>query len=58
MANDPLWMEHAAEKMKKKGTVGSFGKATPKKIAAAKAHGGKQAQKGRMAEQFAKAARH
>ena len=55
MAKDPLWMEHAADKMKKKGTVGSFGKATPKKIAAGKAAGGKQAKKARMAEAFAKA---
>ena len=36
MANDPHWMEHASERMKEKGTVGSFGKATPKKIARAK----------------------
>lgn len=30
----------AAKKMKEKGTVGKFGKATPKKIAAGKAKGG------------------
>jgi hypothetical protein len=52
MAKDPLWMEHAAAKMKAKGTVGSFGKATPKKIKAGLAKGGAQAKKA----QFAKAA--
>ncbi len=50
MANDPLWMEHAAEKMKKKGTVGSFGKATPKKIKAGIKKGGKRAKKAEFAK--------
>lgn len=36
---DPLWMEHAAERMKKKGTVGRFGKATKKKISRMKRRG-------------------
>jgi len=53
MANDPLWMEHAAAKMKAKGTVGSFGKATSKKIKKGLAAGGKMAKKAG----FAKAAK-
>jgi hypothetical protein len=53
MAKDSHWMEHAAEKMKKKGTVGSFGKATSKKISAGLAKGGKSAKKAG----FAKAAK-
>ena len=39
MAN---WIGQATEKMKEKGTLGKFGKATPKKIAAAKKKGGVQ----------------
>ncbi len=39
------WIQKATAKMKKKGTLGSFGKATPKKIAAAKKKGGKAAKK-------------
>ena len=57
MADDPKWMEHAAEKMKAKGTLGSFGKATSKKIAAGKKKGGKMAKKAIFA-QNAKAASH
>lgn len=34
------WIQKATAKMKKKGTLGKFGKATPKKIAAAKKKGG------------------
>jgi hypothetical protein len=34
------WIQKAAKKMKRKGTVGAFGKATTKKIAAAKRKGG------------------
>ena len=34
------WIQKATEKMKRKGTLGKFGKATPKKIAAAKKKGG------------------
>ena len=49
MANDPMWMEHAAEEMKEKGTKGSFGKATAKKIAHGKAEGGKMAKKANFA---------
>jgi hypothetical protein len=35
------WIQSATAKMKQKGTLGKFGKATPKKIAAAKKKGGK-----------------
>ncbi len=34
------WIQKAASVMKKKGTVGSFGRATSKKIASAKKQGG------------------
>jgi hypothetical protein len=55
--NDPLWMEHASAKMKKKGTLGSFGKATPKKIAAGKRAGGKQAKKAIFAQNASRSAK-
>jgi hypothetical protein len=55
MADDPRWMEHAAEKMKEKGTLGSFGKATDKKIAVGRKKGGKQAKKANFAAQAKKA---
>lgn len=34
------WIQKARKRMKAKGTEGAFGKATPKKIANAKAKGG------------------
>jgi len=34
------WIQSATAKMKAKGTLGSFGKATPSKIAHAKKEGG------------------
>ena len=34
------WIQSARKKMESKGTVGAFGKATGKKIAAGKAKGG------------------
>ena len=34
------WIQKATEKMKEKGTIGKFGKATEKKIASAKKKGG------------------
>lgn len=37
-----LWIQAATAKMKKKGTLGAFGKATVKKIASAKKAGGLQ----------------
>lgn len=44
------WIKGVVDKMKKKGTLGSFGKATPKKIAAAKKKGGKAAKKAIFAQ--------
>jgi hypothetical protein len=55
--SDPRWMEKAAARMKRKGTVGSFGKATKKKVAAAKKKGGKAAKKANFAKVAAKVAR-
>lgn len=53
------WMQAAHERMERKGTVGSFGKATPKKIAAGLKAGGKQAKKAAFAKAAMKvAARH
>lgn len=37
----PSWIQKARSKMEEKGTVGAFGKATSKKIAAGKKAGGK-----------------
>lgn len=34
------WIQKARESMSKRGTIGTFGKATPKKIARAKREGG------------------
>jgi len=36
------FIQKAVARMEEKGTVGAFGKATPKKIARAKAHGGSE----------------
>lgn len=44
------FIQKAVAKMKKKGTLGSFGKATPKKIAAAKRKGGKAEKKAIFAQ--------
>lgn len=53
------WIGKAREKMEEKGTVGSFGKATPSKIAAAKKKGGKMEKKAVFAENMRKiAAKH
>jgi hypothetical protein len=53
------WIQAAREKMEEKGTVGSFGKATPKKIAAAKKEGGKAEKKAVFASNMKKiAAKH
>lgn len=40
MAKGGKWIQSATAKMAKKGTLGAFGKATGKKIAAAKKKGG------------------
>lgn len=50
------FIQAATEKMKEKGTLGSFGKATPKKIAAAKKEGGKEEKKAVFAENMKKIA--
>jgi hypothetical protein len=50
------WIQGATAKMKKKGTLGSFGKATPSKIKAAKAKGGKMEKKAVFAESMKKIA--
>jgi len=47
MAN---WIKKATDKMKAKGTLGSFGKATPKKISTAKKQGGKMEKKAIFAQ--------
>jgi len=44
------WIQRATARMKRKGTLGSFGKATGSKIAAGKRAGGKQAKKAVFAE--------
>lgn len=51
-----MWIQKATAKMKKKGTLGSFGKATPKKIAAAKKKGGKAEKKAIFAQNMKKIA--
>ena len=53
------WIQAATEKMKEKGTLGSFGKATPSKIAAAKKKGGLAEKKAVFAQNMKKiAAKH
>ena len=44
------WIQGAVDKMKKDRTIGSFGKATPKKIKAAKKKGGRAAKKAAFAQ--------
>jgi hypothetical protein len=44
------WLQAARESMERRGTVGSFGKATRYKIARAKAKGGKQRKKAIFAQ--------
>lgn len=44
------WIKKAAEKMKEKGTVGAFGRATAKKVAAGKKAGGTEAKRAVFAE--------
>jgi len=51
------WIQKAVAKMKKKGTLGSFGKATSKKIANAKKKGGKMAKKAIFAQNMKKVAK-
>jgi hypothetical protein len=51
------WIQSATAKMKKKGTVGKFGKATPKKIAAGKRAGGERKKEAIFAENMRAIAR-
>lgn len=44
------WIQGATDKMKAKGTLGSFGKVTKKKVAAARKKGGKVEKKAVFAE--------
>ena len=57
MATKKRWIQKAVSRMKRKGTLGSFGKATKKKIAAAKKKGGVRARKAVFAQNVARAAR-
>lgn len=50
------WIQGARAEMEKKGTVGKFGKATPKKIAAAKKEGGVEEKRAVFAENMKKIA--
>ena len=43
------WIQGVVAKMKKKGTLGAFGKATSKKISAGKKAGGLQARRANFA---------
>jgi hypothetical protein len=51
------FIQKATARMKAKGTLGSFGKATPAKVARAKKAGGKMKKKAIFAENMAKIAR-
>lgn len=51
------WIQDATDKMKAKGTIGKFGKATPKKIAAAKKKGGVEEKEAVFASNMKKIAR-
>jgi len=51
------WIQVAVKKMKKKGTLGKFGKATAKKIAAARKKGGVMAKRANFAATMKKLAR-
>ncbi len=48
------WIQKATEEMKEKGTLGSFGKATAKKISAAKKEGGVMEKKAVFAQNMKK----
>ena len=50
------WIQSATARMKAKGTLGSFGKATPNKIAAGKKAGGLQEKKAVFAQNMKKIA--
>jgi len=50
------WIQKATARMKKKGTLGSFGKATSKRIAAGKRKGGLQKKRAVFASNMKKIA--
>ena len=50
------WIQKATARMKRKGTLGSFGKATKKRIAAGKRKGGKMKKKAIFAQNMKKIA--
>ncbi len=51
------WIQKAVKKMKKKGTVGAFGKATASKIAAGKKAGGLQEKRAVFAQNMKRISR-
>lgn len=51
------WIKKATDKMKEKGTVGKFGKATDKKIASGKKAGGVKAKEAVFAQNVKKASK-
>jgi hypothetical protein len=57
MATKKRWIQKAVRRMKKRGTVGSFGKATKKKIAAGKRAGGRRAKQAVFAQNMARISR-
>lgn len=54
MATKKRWIQKAVSRMKRKGTVGAFGKATTKKIAAAKKRGGLAAKRAVFAQNMSR----
>lgn len=56
MARGGRWIQAATEKMKRKGTLGSFGPATASNIARGKRAGGKERKKAIFAENMRKIA--
>lgn len=56
MAEDGMWIQDATERMRRKGTLGKFGAATKKRIAAGKRKGGKQRKRAIFAENMRKIA--
>ena len=51
-----MWIKKATDRMKKRGTVGKFGKATPKKIKAGLKAGGEKAKEAGFAKAMKKIA--
>ena len=51
------WIQKATERMKRKGTLGKFGKATAKKIAAGKRAGGVEKKEAVFAQNMKRAAK-